>query len=53
LKAALEDAFPDVEVELIKSGGGAFEIRRDDELIYSKLETGRFPETTAIIAALK
>jgi selT/selW/selH-like putative selenoprotein len=53
LKAALEDAFPDVEVELIRSSGGAFEIRRDNELIYSKLETGRFPETNAIVAALK
>lgn len=53
MKAALEDAFPDVEVELIKSGGGAFEIRKDQRLIYSKLETGSFPETSAIIAALE
>jgi selT/selW/selH-like putative selenoprotein len=53
LKAALEEAFPDVEVELIKSKGGAFEIRHDGRLIYSKLETGRFPATSDIIAALK
>jgi len=53
LKAALEESLPDVEVELIKSKGGAFEIRRDDELVFSKLETGRFPSHDEIIDALK
>jgi selT/selW/selH-like putative selenoprotein len=53
LKAALESAFPDVEVELIKSSGGAFEIRHEGELIYSKLETGRFPQNADIVAAIK
>ena len=53
MKAAIEQTFPDVEVELIKSSGGAFEIRRGEELIYSKLETGSFPENAAIIDALK
>ncbi len=53
MKAALEDAFPGIEVELIKSAGGAFEIRHGDKLIYSKLETGEFPEWDTIINALK
>ena len=53
MKAALEKAFPDAEVELIKSKGGAFEVRLDGKLIHSKLETGRFPETRAIIDALR
>lgn len=53
MKAALEDAFPDIDVELIKSSGGRFEVRHDDNLIYSKLETGRFPEHSAIIDALR
>jgi selT/selW/selH-like putative selenoprotein len=53
LKAALEDAFPEADVELIKSSGGAFEIRKDKKLVYSKLETGSFPENGAIIEALK
>lgn len=53
MKAALEESLPDVEVELIKSKGGAFEIRRDDELVFSKLETGRFPSHDEIIDALK
>lgn len=31
---------------------GAFEVYLNDELIYSKLQTGRMPSTTAIITAL-
>lgn len=53
MKAALKKAFPEAEVELIKSKGGAFEIRHEGTLVYSKLETGRFPDTSAIIDALK
>ena len=33
-----------VTPRLIASGGGAFEIRVNGELIYSKLETGEWPE---------
>jgi len=29
---------------LIPSGGGAFELKVNGELIYSKLQTGRFPD---------
>jgi selenoprotein W-related protein len=53
LKAALEKAFPAVEIELIKAKGGAFEIRREGALVFSKKETGRFPSNEEIIAALK
>lgn len=31
-------------ITLIPSGGGAFEVKVDDQLIYSKLQTGRHPE---------
>jgi selT/selW/selH-like putative selenoprotein len=53
LKAALEEAFPGVEVDLIKSKGGAFEIRRETALVYSKKKTGRFPSNAESIAALR
>ena len=33
---------------LIPSSGGRFEITIDGDLIYSKLETGRFPDTAEI-----
>jgi len=38
---------------LIASGGGAFEIRVNGELIYSKLETGEWPDFDAIAAQVK
>ena len=37
------------EIELIESAGGAFEIRVDGELIYSKLETGRHADPPEIL----
>jgi len=42
-----------IEIEMIKSSGGAFEIARDGDLIYSKLRQGRFPENKEIIDLLK
>jgi selenoprotein W-related protein len=30
-------------LELVPSGGGCFELKLDDELVYSKLQTGEFP----------
>ena len=32
------------EIELVKSSGGVFEITLDDELVFSKKATGRFPQ---------
>jgi selT/selW/selH-like putative selenoprotein len=43
MEARIREEFPDAEVELIESSGGAFEITRDGELIYSKKETRRHP----------
>ena len=34
----------DVEVDLMPSSGGAFEVSLDGKLLYSKLKTGRFPD---------
>jgi selenoprotein W-related protein len=38
---------------LIASSGGAFEIRVNDELIHSKLETGEWPDFDAIAQQIK
>ena len=48
LAAELKKAFG-IESELIRSGGGAFEVRMNDELIFSKKSTGRFPEHQEIV----
>jgi selenoprotein W-related protein len=53
LKAALEKEFPEIEIELIKSSGGAFEVFLEGKKVYSKLDLGRFPEHSEIINLLK
>ncbi|OQX92445.1 MAG: hypothetical protein B6D58_02985 [candidate division Zixibacteria bacterium 4484_95] len=42
-----------VKSQLIKSGGGVFEIVKDDVLIFSKKQTGRFPEHDEIFEKIK
>lgn len=39
-------------VQMIPSSGGVFEVTLDGHLIYSKKETGRFPEREEIDEAL-
>ena len=36
------------EFKLVPSGGGCFEVTLDDELVYSKLRNGTFPDETTI-----
>jgi len=40
-------------LKLVPSGGGAFEISVHGQKIYSKLETGEFPNFDAILKAVK
>lgn len=53
MKATLEKEFPGIEIELIKSAGGAFEVFVEGKKIFSKLDLGRFPEHSEIIDLLK
>jgi len=41
-----------VQAELIKGGGGVFDVTADGALIYSKHRTGRFPENAEVLQAL-
>jgi selT/selW/selH-like putative selenoprotein len=43
LTAEIKGTFPDSEIELVESKGGAFEITVDGQLVYSKLTLKRFP----------
>ena len=38
--------------ELEPSGGGCFELTVNDKLIYSKLETGQFPDEATIVGQI-
>ena len=40
----LESKFDDVNIELISSGGGVFEVTLEKDLIFSKKALERFPE---------
>jgi selenoprotein W-related protein len=40
-------------LELVPSYGGVFEVSRDGQKVFSKKETGRFPEWDEIHAALR
>jgi selenoprotein W-related protein len=42
----------DVDVELIKSSGGVFEVVIDEKLIYSKKATGEFPDEQQLLKQL-
>lgn len=41
------------EMVLVPAGGGKFEIFVDDDQIWSKLDTGKFPEPREIIQAIE
>ncbi|MCY4397064.1 MAG: Rdx family protein [Rhodospirillaceae bacterium] len=49
----MSDRFSEIdgaEVELVKGGGGVFEISLDGEPVFSKKALGRFPEDDEIEA---
>lgn len=52
MAAAIKKALG-VETKLIEGGGGIFDVKADGKLIYSKHETGRFPEDFEVLEALK
>ena len=43
---------PSAEIQLRKSGGGAFEITVNGKLAYSKKATGRFPTDEEVLGTL-
>ncbi|MAM43953.1 MAG: hypothetical protein CMF93_06510 [Candidatus Marinimicrobia bacterium] len=44
MEAELKQTFTGMDVTLISSGGGVFEVTLDSELIFSKKSLDRFPE---------
>jgi selT/selW/selH-like putative selenoprotein len=41
-----------VDAELIPQGRGIFDVAVDGKLVYSKFETGTFPDNDQLVAAL-
>jgi selenoprotein W-related protein len=52
LAAELQDAFG-VDAELVPGSGGAFEVTVDDTLVFSKHNTGRFPQSGEVVRLIK
>jgi selT/selW/selH-like putative selenoprotein len=52
LATAIKEKF-DIEPDLIRSGGGVFEVVSDGKLIFSKRQKFRFPDNQEIIEILK
>jgi selT/selW/selH-like putative selenoprotein len=43
LEQEIKSRFPKAEIVLKKGGKGIFDVKRDGTLIFSKYQTGRFP----------
>jgi selenoprotein W-related protein len=41
-----------LEAELIKKSGGIFEVYKDGQLIFSKVQLGRFPQPGEVLKLL-
>jgi selenoprotein W-related protein len=52
LKAEIEKKSPGIQVDLIEGSGGVFEVKKDGRLIFSKKQSGRFPEPDEILQQL-
>ncbi|UCC60828.1 MAG: Rdx family protein [Dehalococcoidia bacterium] len=42
-----------VEAQLVAGGNGIFDVKVDNKLIFSKFETGRFPESGEVLRKIK
>jgi selenoprotein W-related protein len=42
-----------LQPELIKGRGGVFDVVADGKLVYSKHATGRFPEESEVVEAIR
>jgi predicted Rdx family selenoprotein len=53
LAAEIRDQFPNARVELIPSGGGRFEVKRDGTPIFEKSKLGRHAAPGEVVRLLE
>jgi selenoprotein W-related protein len=51
--AELKDEFPDVEVRLIPSSGGVFEVQLDGSMVFSKKASRRHAEPGEVVGLIR
>lgn len=49
----MRERFTDVEIKLVESSGGAFEVTLDGELVFSKLALGRHAEPGEVVGLIE
>ena len=50
---AIRQKYADVQTNLITGSGGIFDVVIDGEKVFSKFDTGRFPENREILAKIQ
>jgi selT/selW/selH-like putative selenoprotein len=50
---AIRQKYADVQTNLITGSGGIFDVVIDGEKVFSKWDTGRFPENREILAKIQ
>jgi selenoprotein W-related protein len=53
LVAELKEAFADVEVQLIPSSGGVFEVQLDGSVVFSKKATRRHADPGEVVGLIR
>ncbi|MDP6739973.1 MAG: Rdx family protein [Planctomycetota bacterium] len=48
----MESSLEDLQVELVAGGGGVFDVSCDGRLVYSKHQTGQFPNLDDVVHSL-
>jgi len=49
----IREGFEGASVEMVEGSGGVFDVTVDGDLVYSKKDTGRFPETGEVVSSMK
>ena len=52
MSSILKETF-DCDLSLVAGGAGVFDVERGGELIYSKFQTGSFPDEEALVGKLE
>jgi selenoprotein W-related protein len=53
LAAEIRERFPEVELQMIPSRGGRFEVLRDGHPVYEKSKTGRHAKPGEVLSLLE
>ena len=53
MAAAVKEAYPDAEMNLVEASGGLFEVTVDGDLVFSKKDLGRHAEEGEVLRLIR